>query len=108
MPFSTIGNFARTQSDTAYVLRLCRAINIAYFKMTNVTLSVDQEVLKQARILVLQQGTSVNAVIRDFLKNYIASNQRYQQVTERLLEQAEHSQFESDGRKWMRDRLHER
>ncbi len=76
--------------------------------MTNVTLSVDQEVLKQARILALQQGTSVNAVIRDFLKNYIASNQRYQQVTERILEQAECSQFESNGRKWTRDELYER
>jgi hypothetical protein len=39
--------------------------------MTNITLSVDQEVLKQACILALQQGTSVNAVIRDFLKTIL-------------------------------------
>lgn len=76
--------------------------------MTNVTLSVDQEVLKQARILALQQDTSVNAVIRDFLKNYISSNERYQQVTERILEQAERSQFDGNGRNWTRDELHER
>jgi len=76
--------------------------------MTNVTLSVDQEDLKQARILALQQGTSVNAVIREFLRNYIASSQRYQQVTERILAQAESSQFNSNGSKWSRDKLHER
>jgi hypothetical protein len=39
--------------------------------MTNITLSVDQEVLKQACILALQQGTYVNAVIRDFLKTIL-------------------------------------
>jgi hypothetical protein len=39
--------------------------------MTNITLSVDQEVLKQACILALQQGTSVNAVICDFLKTIL-------------------------------------
>lgn len=76
--------------------------------MTNVTLSVDKEDLKQARIRALQQGTSVNAVIREFLKSYIASSQHYQQMTERILEQAEHSQFNSNGRQWSRDSLYER
>ena len=76
--------------------------------MTNVTLSIDEEDLKQARILALQQGTSVNAVIREFLKSYIASTKRYQQVTERILEQAERSKFNSNGRKWTRDELYER
>ncbi len=76
--------------------------------MINVTLSIDKEDLKQARIRALQQGTSVNAVIREFLKNYIASSQRYQQITERILEQAEHSQFDGNGKQWSRDELYER
>lgn len=76
--------------------------------MTNVTLSIDEEDLKQARILALQQGTSVNAVIREFLKNYIVSNHRYQQITERIIQQAECSQFNSKGNTWSRDELHER
>ena len=76
--------------------------------MTNVTLSIDEDILKQARILALQQDTSVNAVIREFLKNYIASAQRYQLITERIIQQAERSQFNSNGRKWTRDELYER
>ena len=76
--------------------------------MTNVTLSVDEEDLKQARILALQQGSSLNAVIRDFLQSYIGRAERYQQVTGRILQQAERSQFNSEGHKWTREELYER
>lgn len=76
--------------------------------MTNVTLSIDEEDLKQARVLALQQGSSLNAVIREFLQSYIGRAERYQQVTERILQQAECSQFSSGGRKWTREELHER
>ena len=76
--------------------------------MTNVTLSVDENDLKQARILALQQGTSLNAVIRKYLKNYIGNGNQHQQVMERILRQADRSQFSSGGRKWTRDELHER
>ena len=76
--------------------------------MTNVTLSIDEKDLKQARILALQQGTSVNAVIRAYLRNYIRQSNQYQQVTERILQQSDQSQFSSGGRKWTRDELHER
>jgi plasmid stability protein len=40
--------------------------------MTNLTITVDDEVLKRARIKALEQGTSVNAVLREF---YSASQQ---------------------------------
>lgn len=76
--------------------------------MTNVTLSVDDEDLKQARVLALEQGTSLNAVIREFIKDYIGRTKRYGQLTERILRAAEHSEFNSGGRTWTRDELHER
>ena len=76
--------------------------------MTNVTLSIDEKDLKQARILALQQGTSLNAVIREYLKNYIGHSNQYQQVMERILRQADQSQFSSGECKWTRDELHER
>jgi len=63
--------------------------------MTNVTLSIDEEDLKQARVLALQQGTSLNAVIREFLESYIGRSQHYHQVTERILKQAEQSRFKT-------------
>lgn len=76
--------------------------------MTNVTLSIDEENLRQARILALQKGTSLNALIREFVKDYIAGHKQYQQVTGRILRQAEQSPYSSGGRKWTREELHER
>ena len=76
--------------------------------MTNVTFSMDEEDLKQARMLALQQGTSLNALIREYLKSYIGRNQRYQQVTERILKQAEQSGFDSGKRRCTRAEIYER
>ena len=76
--------------------------------MTNVTLSIDESDLKQARVQALQDGTSLNSVIRDFVKNYIGQTKRYQQVTNRLLEHAEASTFELGTKKLTRDELYER
>lgn len=38
--------------------------------MANVTLVIDEELLKRARIRALEEGTSVNSVVRDFLGQY--------------------------------------
>ena len=38
--------------------------------MTNLTISVDDEVLKRARLRALQEDTSVNALLRDTLETY--------------------------------------
>ncbi|TDJ07174.1 MAG: MerR family transcriptional regulator, partial [Deltaproteobacteria bacterium] len=43
--------------------------------MANLTISIDEEVLKLARIKALKQGTSVNAVLRDYLESYSGSRQ---------------------------------
>jgi len=40
--------------------------------MANVTLSIDEENLKRARIHAIEQGTSLNAVIRSFVKEEAA------------------------------------
>lgn len=76
--------------------------------MTNVTLSIEEEDLKRARVIALQEGSSLNAVIREFVKDYIGNNSYYQEITQRILQQAEGSQFNSDGRNWTRDELYER
>jgi plasmid stability protein len=38
--------------------------------MANLTLSLDDEVLRRARIRALEQGTSVNAIVRDYLEAF--------------------------------------
>jgi Family of unknown function (DUF6364) len=41
--------------------------------MTNLTLTVDENLLRQARIIALQRGTSVNAMVREFLAQQVAT-----------------------------------
>ncbi len=38
--------------------------------MANLTLSIDEALLRRARIRALEQGTSVNAVVRELLAAY--------------------------------------
>jgi len=38
--------------------------------MTNLTITVDAQTLKRARMRALEEDTSVNAVLRDYLEEY--------------------------------------
>lgn len=76
--------------------------------MSNVTLSIEEDDLKQARIKALQEGTSLNAVMRDFIKQYINRDQHYQQLTERLLKRMDETNLVQGGRDWTREDLYER
>jgi hypothetical protein len=76
--------------------------------MANVTLSIDEEDLKRARIHAIEQGTSLNAIIRQFVKQYAASSERYRQITESILTHAENSTASSAGKRWSREDIYER
>jgi len=38
--------------------------------MSNLTIAVDDNIIKQARVRAIQQGTSVSAKVREFLASY--------------------------------------
>lgn len=38
--------------------------------MTNLTISLDESVIRKARIRAIQEGTSVSAKVREFLSRY--------------------------------------
>lgn len=76
--------------------------------MANVTLSIEEEDLKKARIHAIEQGTSLNAVIRAFVKEYAAGSERYRRITESILDHAERSKASSEGRQWHREELYDR
>lgn len=77
--------------------------------MANLTITVDDEVLKQARIRALRQGTSVNALLREYLISY-AGDAPADKAMKELIEMARKSSSGSgkEGRTWTRDELHER
>jgi len=66
--------------------------------MANLTISVNDEVLKQARIKALEQGTSVNALLREYLEAYAGVMRRQEDAIENLLRLSQSSKSRG-GRK---------
>lgn len=74
--------------------------------MANLTLVVDDEVLLRARKRALDQGTSVNALVRTYLENYGGGRDRAAAMR-KFLDRAAASTGRS-RRPFTRDELHER
>jgi plasmid stability protein len=75
--------------------------------MANLTLSLDDSLLQQAREAALAEHTSVNAMVRDFLTRYVGSKQRRLEALDTLDAIAARSASRSD-QIWLREDLHER
>jgi hypothetical protein len=77
--------------------------------MGNLTITVDKELLKRARIKAIEEGTSVNAVLRDYLERYVGAGPTEAPLAG-FAELASRSTASSgpDGRTWSRDELHDR
>lgn len=76
--------------------------------MSNLTITVDDEALKKARIRALEQGTSVNAVLKDFLEAYSGVRSEHQRAAGQILALSRSSKSRRGKRRWTRDELHER
>lgn len=84
--------------------------------MANLTITVDDEILKRARVRALEQGTSVNAVLAEHLRHYANVPPAQDAAVRGLLALAAESSRTGGGerarrrgaRRWTRDDLHER
>ena len=77
--------------------------------MTNLTLTVDEEILRRARIRALEQGTSVNALVREYLARLAGPSRADEGVAEfRAAVEGTGAGNGAGGRTWTRDELHER
>ncbi len=76
--------------------------------VANLTLSIDDELLRRARIRALHEGTSVNAVVREYLDAYANTDAR-DAAMRRFVKIAEHSDAGGDGtgRTWRREDLYQ-
>ena len=54
--------------------------------MANLTITVPDEVLKSARRRALDLGTSVNAILRDYLSRFSGVQSAHAKVGQRILE----------------------
>ena len=66
--------------------------------MANLTITVDEETVKRARIRALEEGTSVNALLRDYLEEYSGVRRERREAGRKLLELAKSSGMSSGGK----------
>ena len=76
--------------------------------MANLTVAIDNELLKKARIRAVEHGTSVNALLRDYLTSYVGMAEKRQKAVKHLLRLSQRSKARRGGKRWTRDELHER
>ncbi|MCU0960098.1 MAG: DUF6364 family protein [Pirellulaceae bacterium] len=76
--------------------------------MKNITLSVDEEVLATVRRYAAEQGSSVNALVREFLAGIHQRQDRASQARKRLREMSRASKARRGSATWSRDEVHDR
>jgi hypothetical protein len=76
--------------------------------MANLTITVPDEILKSARRRALEQGTSVNAVLRDYLAQFAGAQSTQANAAKRVLELSRTARSGRGKIKGTRDDLHDR
>ena len=73
--------------------------------MANLTLTIDDEVLKKARIHALEHGTSVNALVREYLERVAHDETELGAILEAIDAIADAAPARR-GTRWTRDDLY--
>jgi hypothetical protein len=73
----------------------------------NLTLQLEEDVIRRARILAAKRGTSVSAMVARELANLVVDEARYEEARSRA-EKLMRTASPRGGRSWQRDELHDR
>ena len=76
--------------------------------MKNVTLAIEETTLREARRIAADRATSLNAMIREFLRDLTARESGIERARRRIVELSSASSAEVGGKGWSREDLHER
>ena len=76
--------------------------------MKNITLSVDDKVLASVRRHAAERNTSLNALVREYLTNIAAHEDRAKRARARLRQLSQQSQGLLGRKTWTREELHDR
>ena len=75
----------------------------------NLTLAVDGDILREARKIAIDEDTSVSALIRDFLADFVESRRaRRRRPVEEMFRTFDAHPVELGRVSWTREDLHER
>jgi len=74
----------------------------------NITLTVEEAVLKKVRIFAAEKRTSVNALVREYLDSIVAKDRATDEARESLLNLAREKAGDMGTQKWDREKLYDR
>lgn len=74
----------------------------------NLTIRFDEATLRSAQIRACEEGTSIDAVLREFLEDYAGKWRERDEAVSELLSISRVSSSRRGDRTWTRDDLHER
>ncbi len=76
--------------------------------MTNLTIAIDEIIVRKARVRAINEGTSVSARVREFLADYAQGDDRRQAAGEAFIAAARRSRANVEGARWSREDAHDR
>ena len=76
--------------------------------MKNITLSIDEDVVRTVRRYAAERGSTVNALVREFLTGLAHREDRARKARRRIRQLSEQSTAQVGSRSWTREELHER
>ena len=76
--------------------------------MKRITLSIDETVFRRVRLYAAERGSTVDALVREFLTDFVSREDRTRKARQRIKELSERSGARIGSRSWTREELHER
>ncbi len=76
--------------------------------MANITLKIDNDLLEKARRLASLRKTSINALVREKLEEFVSADFKREAALRGLDDFFSRTRAEVGERTWSRDELHER
>jgi len=76
--------------------------------MTNLTITLDEAIVKKARVRAIHEGTSVSAKVREHLAAYAQDGEAQQAAAQAFIAAARRSQANRDGARWSREDAYDR
>jgi hypothetical protein len=76
--------------------------------LANITLTIDDVILRKASAKAVRENTSVNAVVREFLTRWVVDGSEHAATVRDLRAVLDASEYDSGGATWTREELHER
>ena len=76
--------------------------------MKKITLRIDEGVILAVRRHAAERGSTVNAIVREFLTELVNREDRVRKARQRIAELSGRSTARIGSRAWTRDELHQR